>query len=367
VRDAVKCDETVGWRSLTEVQLKTHPWLVLGLLLLGVPQALAQAPALTLPDASPEATVTQRVGLTDITIAYHRPAVGKRKIWGDLVPYGEVWRAGANLNTTIRFSSPVTIGGKTVAAGTYGLHMLPTEKDWTVILSSVASAWGSFSYDAKEDVVRLNATPAPAGFEESLEYRFENPTENSVTVVLHWEKLQVPFAISVDTKAVTLASLQAQLRGLGRFYWQDWSQAAQWCLQNDCDVEQGLAWADRSIAMQPSFQNLRTKAAFLEKKGDTKAAGELRSRALKLATEADLNIAAYQLLAQKKVDEALVLFRRNVKEHPESSNVYDSLGEALAATGDKKGAIENYTKALSISADPGDKRRITAILAKLKA
>ncbi len=341
-------------------------FLVLGVLFLGAPQALAQAPLLTLPQPSPSASVTQRAGLTDITIAYHRPAVGKRKVWGDLVPYGEVWRAGANENTTITFSSPVTIGGKKLAAGTYGLHVLPTEKDWTLILSTVASAWGSFSYDAKEDAVRLTVTPAPADFEESLEYRFENPTENSVNVVLQWEKLRAAFPITVDTKAVTMASLKAELRGLGRFFWQDWSQAAQWSLRNDYDLDQGLVWADRSIAIQPTFQNLRAKAGILEKKGDTKTAGELRARAMKLATEADINNTAYGLLAEKKNDEAIALFNRNVKEHPESSNVYDSLGEALAATGDKKGAIDNYSKALAVSTDPADKKRISAILARLK-
>jgi Protein of unknown function (DUF2911) len=335
-------------------------------LLLAAPPALAQAPLLTLPQPSPSASVTQQVGVTDITIAYHRPAVGKRKIWGDLVPYGEVWRAGANENTTISFSSPVTVGGKKLTAGTYGLHMIPTTKDWTIILSTVASAWGSFSYDPKEDAVRLTATPAPANFEESLEYRFENPTENSVNVVLQWEKIQVSFLISVDTKAVAMESLKAQLRGLGRFFWQDWNQAAQWSLRSDYDLDQGLAWADRSIGMQPTFQNLRTKADFLEKKGDAKGAADLRARAMPLATEGDINTVAYQLLAEKKYDEALALFRKNVKEHPGSQNVYDSLGEALAATGDKKGAIENYSKALAMSTDPADKRRINAILTKLK-
>jgi tetratricopeptide (TPR) repeat protein len=346
--------------------MKPYPFFALAVLLFGVPTALAQAPPLSLPEPSQSASITQRIGLTDITIAYHRPMVGKRKIWGALVPFGEVWRAGANQNTTLTFSSPVTIGDKKIAAGTYGLHMLPTEKTWTVILSSVATAWGSFSYDEKEDVVRLMVTPAPTDFEESLEYTFENPTENSVTIVLRWEKLQVPLAISVDTKAVTMESLKGQLRGLGRFFWQDWNQAAQWSLHNDYELEQGLAWANRSIDIQPSFQNLWTKAGFLEKKGDAKAAGELRARAMPLATEPDINNLAYQLLADKKYDEALALFNKNVKEHPNSMNVYDSLGEALAATGDKKGAIENYSKALSMSTDSADKKRISAILAKLK-
>jgi tetratricopeptide (TPR) repeat protein len=340
--------------------------VALASLLFGVPPAMAQAPLLNLPQPSPGASVAQQVGVTEITIAYHRPAVGKRKIWGELVPYDEVWRAGANENTTITFSSPVTIGGKKLAAGTYGLHMIPTQKDWTVALSTVSTAWGSFSYDAKEDAVRFTVTPAQASFEESLEYRFENPTESSVNVVLQWEKLQVSFPISVDTKAVALESIKAQLRGLGRFFWQDWNQAAQWSLRSDYDLDQGLAWADRSIGIQPTFQNLRTKAAFLEKKGDTKGASDLRARAMPLATEADINNLGYQLLGEKKYDEALALFRKNVKEHPNSLNVYDSLGEALATTGDKKGAIENYSKALSMSTDAAEKKRISGILAKLK-
>ena len=346
--------------------MKTHLLLALGVLTLGASPAFGQAPPLTLPDVSPSASVSQRVGLTDITIAYHRPAVGKRKIWGELVPYGEVWRAGANQNTTITFSSPVSIGGKTLPAGSYGLHMLPTEKTWTVILSKFSSGWGSYSYDEKEDAVRVTVTPVPAEFEESLEYRFENPTESSVNVVLAWDKLQISFPIAVDTKAVTLESLKSQLRGIAQFSWQGWNQAAQWCLTHDYALDQALVWADRSIGMQATFPNLTTKAALLEKKGDAKAASDLRARALKLATETDVNALGYQLLAEKKYDQAIAMFRKNVKDHPESANTYDSLGEALVAAGDKKGAIESYSKALSMVTDPADKKRIGAILARLQ-
>jgi len=345
--------------------MKPNGLLLLGVLLTGATPALAQAPRLSLPDASPHAAVSQRVGLTDITIDYHRPAVGKRKVWGALVPYDEVWRAGANENTTISFSSPVTVGGKQLAAGTYGLHMIPGPSKWTVILSNVATAWGSFSYDEKEDAVRLTATPTPAEMEESLEYRFEKPTETSVDVVLHWEKLQVSFPVSADTKAVTLASLKGQLRGLSRFSWQGWHNASQWALKND-ELDQALAWADKSISLQPTYPNLTNKAAILEKKKDTKGAADLRAQAMKIATEADINNLGYQRMAEKKTDEALALFRKNVKDHPQSWNVYDSLGEALSNTGDKKGAAENYSKALSLAKDPGDQKRITAILANLK-
>lgn len=348
--------------------MKSPRVLLLGALVLGTGVIQAQVPPLKFPDASPSASVSQTVGLTDVTITYHRPAVNKRKIWGELVPYNEVWRAGANENTTISFSTPVTVGGKTLPAGTYGLHTLPGESAWSVMLSSVSSAWGSFSYDAKEDVVRFSVTPKTVpDFEERLEYRFEDPTESSVNVVLHWEKLQISFPVSVDNKTVILASLKSQLRGLPRFSWQGWNQAAQWSLRNDVDLDQALAWADESIRVQKTFPNLRTKAAILEKRGDAKTAAALRDEALKLATEADLNTYGYALLGEKKQDEAIAIFRKNVKDHPDSWNTYDSLGEALAAKGDTKAGIENYAKALAMTTDPAQKKRINGILEKLKA
>ncbi len=345
----------------------THPLHTLAAaLVLAAGPALAQAPRLTLPDASPRATVMQRVGVTDITIDYHRPAVGKRKIWGGLVPYGEVWRAGANENTTITFSTPVTVGGKQLAAGTYGLHVIPTPTTWTVALSTVSTAWGSFSYDPKEDALRFTITPAQAPHEESLEYRFENPTESSVEVVLHWEKVQASFPVTVDTKALTVASIDGQLRGLPRFFWQSWNQAAQWCVKNGCDQARALTWVDRSIAMQPAFPNLMTKASLLEKKNDRAGADRLRAEAMKVANENDVNNYGYQLLGEKKYDAALALFRKNVKEHPDSWNVHDSLGEALAAAGDRKAAAQSYEKALALAKDPADKKRIEGVLAGLR-
>ncbi|MGH9316534.1 MAG: DUF2911 domain-containing protein [Thermoanaerobaculia bacterium] len=335
-------------------------------LLLAAAAAGAQIP-LNFPQASPRATVSQTVGLTDITISYHRPAVNKRKVWGGLVPWNDVWRAGANENTTIAFSTPVLIGGQKLSAGTYGLHMVPTEKDWTIAFSNMSAAFGSFSYDPKEDALRVTVTPQPADFEERLSYTFDDPTETSVVCALRWEKLKVPFRIDVDTPQVVLASIRTQLRGLPRFSWQGWNQAAGYCLRNNINLDEALDWSNRSIAMTETFQNLRVKAGLLEKKGDAKTARELRDKALSIAAEADLNNYGYQLLGEKKTDEAIVIFQRNVKEHPASWNVYDSLAEGYATKGDKKLAADFYTKALGMTADPAQKKRITEALAKLKA
>lgn len=335
-------------------------------LALGAGSAFGQVP-IVVPDASPKAEVSQTVGATEITIDYHRPAVNKRKIWGELVPWKQVWRAGANQNTTITFSSPATVEGKALAAGTYGIHMFPTEADWEIAFSNQHAAWGSFSYDPKEDAARVSVHPREAAFEERLSYRFDDPTNDAVTAVLHWEKLEVPFRIAVDTKAVMLASLRDQLRGLPRFSWQGWNQAASYAVRNDLgNTDEAIGWADQSIGLNQNFTNLRTKAALLEKKGDSKAAAELRDKAAKVATETDMNLYGYQLLGQKKYDEAIVVFRGNTVKYPNSWNTYDSLAEGYAAKGDKKLALEYYGKARTMAPE-SQKKRIDDSIAKLKA
>ena len=339
---------------------------LLAVSLLSTATAVAQ-PALTLPEASPEASVSQRVGLTDIEIRYHRPAVNKRTVWGGLVPYDEVWRAGANENTTISFSSPVTVNGKPLPAGTYGLHMIPTKGDWTIAFSTVNVAWGSFSYDEKEDALRVTAKPQAAEFEERLSYRFDDPTEKSVQVAMTWEKVEVPFTVEVDTPSVVVASLRNELRGLPRFGWQGWNGAAAYAMRNKVDLDEALTWVDRSISMQENFTNLRTKAGILEAKGDAKSAADLRAKAMSIATEVEINAYGYQLLGAGKTDEAIEMFRKNVKDHPQSWNTYDSLAEAYDKKGDKKLAAENYRKAQNMTKDPEQKKRISGVLAKMGA
>jgi TolA-binding protein len=340
--------------------------ILLGASLLVAASAAAQ-PALTLPEASPKASINQTVGVTEIGITYHRPAVNKRTIWGELVPYDEVWRAGANQNTTISFSSPVTINGKPLAAGTYGLHMIPTKGDWTIAFSNTSWAWGSFSYDEKEDALRVTAKPQPAEFQERLSYSFDDPTEKSVDVALRWEKVRVPFTVEVDTPAVVTESLRKQLRDLPRFSWQGWNQAANYSLRNKVNLDEAMTWADRSIRMQENFNNLRTKAGLLELKGDAAGAKALNDKAMKVATEADVNAYGYQLLGAGKTDEAIEMFKKNVKDHPASWNTYDSLGEGYDRKGDKKLAAENYRKALAMAQDPEQKKRIQGILKKFGA
>jgi hypothetical protein len=325
----------------------------------------AQTPPLELPQPSPAASVSQRIGLTDVTISYHRPAVNKREVWGRLVPYGEVWRAGANENTVLTLSTDATVGGQKVPAGSYGVHMIPTATAWTVILSRDSKAWGSFFYDQKDDAARFTVTPAAGEFEERLLYTLDDPTDSHVTATLRWEKLAVPIAIDVDTPAVVATSLKTQLHGLPGFTWQSLAQAAAWCARHDVALDDAQAWADKALAMNESFTTLRAKAAVAEKRGDATLAGTLRDKSLTLATEADMNNYGYQLLLSGKVDEAIAVFRQNVTKHPESWNTYDSLGEGLAAAGNKAEAATNYRRARSMVKDETNQKRIDAVLVGL--
>src|SRR5216684_2594474 len=190
------------------------------------PSAQAQSAVLDLPRDSQHAKIIQRIGLTDITINYHRPLVKGRKVWGGLVPYGQVWRAGANENTTIEFTDPVAVEGKPVPKGIYGLHMIPNENEWTIILSKVSSAWGSFTYDEKEDALRVNVKPQPGDMHEALTYDFDEVKPDAAVVSLRWEKLAVPFHIGVNTHEIVADSLHKQLRGLAQYTFEGWNDSA---------------------------------------------------------------------------------------------------------------------------------------------
>jgi len=338
--------------------------LFFALILVNISYAQQQ---LTLPQPSQKASVNQTVGLTDVSITYHRPGIKGREVWGKLVPYDVVWRAGANENTTISFSDEVMISGKTLPAGTYGIHFIPAPGEWTLIISRNYWSWGSFSYDESEDALRTKVKPVSAEHQEWLSYSFENPSVNSVDVVMHWEKLRVPFKIEIDNKKVIAEQFRKELDGLDQFFWQPWNQAANYSYQNNFDVDEAISWADRSININRNFQNLWTKANLLEKKGNTAEVEALRKDAWEISTEADINTLGYQYLGSNQVDKAIEVFKKNVEDYPESWNVYDSLAEGYALKGETKLATEYYQKAFSMVTDDVNKKRITDTLKGLQA
>src|SRR5438093_8022935 len=192
--------------------------------------SLAQSFVLDLPDQSQRAEISQKIGLTNITINYHRPLAKNRKIWDGLVPYGKVWRAGANINTTITFSDPVLIEGKPLDKGTYGLHMIPNADEWTIIFSKNSTSWGSFTYDQAEDALRVNVKPRAADMHNALTYDVGDLQPDSAVVELEWEKVAVPFKVAVDVHSTVEASLKKQLRNLSQYTWISWDDAANYLL-----------------------------------------------------------------------------------------------------------------------------------------
>ncbi len=298
---------------------------------------------------SQSASVSQTIGVTDIKLNYSRPGVNGRKIWDALVPFDQVWRAGANENTTIEFTTDVLVEGNKVPAGKYGLHMIPTDGEWTVILNKDNSAWGSFFYNQENDQLRFKVKPQTADNQDWLAYTFQNPQPDNVTVVMHWEKLKIPFKVSVELNNLVMEDIQKQLTSLPGFAWQAWNQAANFAYCNANDLEKGLLWADRSIGINKNVTNIYTKAVILDAMGKTSEAQTLKEETFKDATEAEINALGYQFLFGGKIDDAIALFKKNTELHPDSWNVWDSLGEGYMNKGDKKIAKEYYTKALGMS------------------
>jgi hypothetical protein len=147
---------------------------------------------------SPKAMVKQTVGLTDVTIDYSRPGVKGRTIWGNLVPYNVVWRAGADEATKFTFAKDVTINGKKLKAGSYSFFVIPTKNSWTVIFNKVASQWGAFEYNEAEDALRIEVKPEEGNFQEWLAYTISKKSDNSAIIRLEWEKMKIPFTVEVE-------------------------------------------------------------------------------------------------------------------------------------------------------------------------
>jgi len=311
----------------------------------------SQPTELSIPRVSQRATVTQRIGLTDITITYHRPAVGGREIWDKVVPYGKVWRAGANENTTINFADDVSVEGKLLAAGTYGLHMIPDKDQWTVIFSKNATSWGSFSYDEKEDALRVTVKPQPADFREFVTYTFEEVKPDSAAATLRWEKLAVPFHINVDVKAVVLRSIKNELRSVGGFTWAGYDEAAQWCLDNNYELEQALKWEDTSIQNEDRFENWETKSRIYDAMGRKDDATKALSTALDKATAIQLYVYARGLQRQGNAKRAFELYPQVPKKDPNHWVSHLALARVDSNKGDFPAAQKEMTQAISGAPD----------------
>jgi hypothetical protein len=327
----------------------------------------AQSLLLNMPDPSQRAVVTQRVGLTDITITYHRPLVGGRKIWGGVVPYDKVWRAGANKNTTVEVSDPVMIEGQTLAKGIYGLHMIPTADRWTVIFSKNSTSWGSFTYDQAEDALRVTVKPQPAEPHEALTYDFDEVKADSALVTLKWEKVSVPIRVSVDAQQVTLQKFRDQLRDLPQYIWVSWDDAASYCLDHKIDLEEALRWSDKSIENEERFENLMTKSGLLKLLNRDSDAGAARAHAYELASATQLYFYGRQLQSQKQQAEAFDLFRETGKRFPQHWVGHLAMARVDSAAGDFPNAIRELQAAQTAGLPDQQKSNVERLMHRLEA
>lgn len=307
----------------------------------------AQSTVLDLPRPSQHATVMQRVGVTDITINYHRPLVGGRKVWDALVPYGQVWRAGANENTTISFTDPVIIEGKPLDSGTYGLHMIPAADQWTIIFSKASTAWGSFTYKESEDALRVQAKPQTSEFREALSYDFDQVKPDSTVAVMRWEKIAVPFNIAVNVNESVQNSLHKQLRGLPQYTWEGWDDAASYYLAQKVNLDEALKDEEESIKVEERFDNLLTKSRILDQMGRKDEGKASLAKALEKANPLQLHVYARQLQAEKHPDEAFAIFRANYKKYPDQWFVHSGMARVYTAQGDYDNAVKEMKVAAS--------------------
>ena len=321
---------------------------------------------LDLPRASQHAVVSQRVGITDITSNYHRPLANGRQVWGKLVPYGEVWRAGANENTTVTFTDPVTIEGQTLEKGTYGLHMIPGQDQWTVIFSKNASAWGSFTYKQDEDALRVNGKPQAAELHDARTYDFDDVKPDSTVVTMRWEKVAVPFKVHVNVNDIVAASLHRQMHGLNQYYWEGWDDAAQYFLVNKINLDEALKDEDLSIQAEERYDNLMNKSKILDAMGRKQDAEAFRTQALDKANALQLYIYARQLQGQKKQDEALAIFKSNAKKFPDYWTSHLGLARVYSAQGDFDNAVKELKMSMTGAPD-ANKNALDGYVKRLQA
>jgi tetratricopeptide (TPR) repeat protein len=321
-----------------------------------------------------KSAVTQYIGLVEVTIRYSSPNVTgprgedrKGKIWGNVVHYGFIdqgfgtskaapWRAGANENTTISFSHDVVINGNKIAAGTYGL-LLDVEKEgpWYWILSKDAGNWGSYFYDAKNDVARVATTPKDCEYTEWLTYSFEDRQSSSTVASLQWENKSASFKIEVpNINEIYVANMRNELQGsITGFTYQGWIEAVQFCVQNKINLEEALLWADNAISGtfvgQENFLTLSTKASVLNALGRKDEAATIMNKAINHPSAAvnDIHQYARTLLNNGQNAQAMEVFQFNAKKNAADKftpNV--GLARGYAALGDKKNAIKHWELAI---------------------
>lgn len=321
-------------------------------------------PLITAPDGgNKKASVSEQIGIVKISIHYSRPGVKGRegKIWNtpvahyDFVDLGHgtsnaaPWRAGANENTTISFSHPVKIEGKDLPAGTYGFFISLGETESTLIFSKFSNSWGSFYYDPADDALRVTVKNQTLNTSvEWLKYEFTNQTDNSATIALSWEKRMIPFKVEADIHGLQIASFKNDFRTTRES--DNFVVAAQYCLENNIELEQALAWMDRGINFrimgEKNFLTLSTKAAILIKLNRFDEAKKVMEEALPMGSMLDVHQYARTLLNANQKQEAFKIYKSNYDKYPNEFTTNVGMGRAYSAQGEYKKALTHMKVAL---------------------
>jgi tetratricopeptide (TPR) repeat protein len=358
---------------------------ILAIVLFATP-IFAQVPySSALPNGyTKKAIVSEQVGLIQISITYHRPAVNGRegKIWGELVHKGFIkqgfgpdnpapWRAGANENTIIEFENDVKIEGQNLAKGKYAFFIAYDPTESIIIFSKKTDAWGSFFYDEKDDVLRVKVKPQTLDKSvEWLRYDFLNQTPNSAVIALSWEKLSFPFKVEVDALKQQFDIFTAETKNPRGFTAEGLNIAANWCLTNNYELEKGLEWANFAINTfggDQQFAILATKAQLLEKLGKTAESAAIMKQALPIGSMNELHQYGRQLLTLKKPKEALEVFQLNYDKNPNQFTTFMGMTRGLSANGDFKQALEFAMKALPLAPNDANKQAVQAMIELLKS
>ena len=328
----------------------------------------------------------RQLGATDIEIQWHSPGVKGRegKIWGtDIAPYGftvlgygsnvvSPWRAGADESTMISFSTDVKINGKSLSAGKYGFFIAVYPDSCTLIFNKNTAGWGSYFYRADMDVMRVSTIQQKnqANLQERLIYTFSNQTPESLEIALEWERWKIPFRVEVDVKSATLATIRSQMSGALGFDPPSLEAAANWCLTNEVNYAEALNWitsaTDPTLGGINTFRTLSVKSKLLEKTGKTAEASKIWNDAIEKASPIELHGYGRQLLAQKKLKEAMSVFENNYKKNNGIWPTNVGMMRGLSATGNLKKALEHAKLALVDAPDETNKKSIEAAIKQLE-
>jgi hypothetical protein len=252
-----------------------------------------------LPQVSPRATVSQKIGLTEVSLNYGRPSTKGRKIFGDLEPYNQLWRTGANESTIISFSNDVTVQGQKLAAGKYALFSIPGKNEWTLIFNKNTKLWGKDGFNPEMDALRLQVKPTEIPLQETMVFEFTNVQIDAADIALKWEKTQVSFRVESNSQQQVMANIERAIAAEPN-NWVVYTEAAGYCVQSNSNLKQGLEWIDKSIALQTHWWNHWTKAQLLAATGDTKQAVSFGEKTIVLG-KTDVDFKNYQGMIEKTV------------------------------------------------------------------